>query len=368
MAHRARPKGSQAVPEGLTQKSIFLSHLEEGVAKASGDGAYRFNQRQLFYVLRPFVIESLGAEPSWENFCRIITDYEEQHGDIRGIYRDPRGTLYHPHIGQDIALGTLAVEQYRRPDWTFNKVLYIEKEGFFEALKAAKWPERHDCALVTSKGFSTRAVRDLLDLLADSEEPVTVFCIHDADAFGTLIYQTLQQETKARPRRRIRIINLGLEPWEAVTMGLEIETFEERDRHAAVAEYVRERPDGTRWEEWLQTKRVELNMMTTPQFLAWLDAKMAAYGSQKLVPPEEVLTTRVQKQLEEHIRRIITDRILRAAGIAEQVADAVRGVTLPSGQDLATAVWEWLNEYRDAPWRNYVDKVAADLASKQRQE
>ena len=96
-------------------------------------------------------------------------------------------------------------------------MLYIEKEGFFEALKAAKWPERHDCALLTSKGFSTRAVRDLLDLLADGDEPVTVFCIHDADASGTMIYQTLQEETKARPRRRVEIINLGLEPWRLST-------------------------------------------------------------------------------------------------------------------------------------------------------
>ena len=93
------------------------------------------------------MIEVLGAEPSWSNFCTIITEYEEQHGDIKGMYRDPRGTLYHPHTGQDISLGTLAVEQYRRPEWTFNKVLYIEKEGFFEALKGARWPERRGCTL-----------------------------------------------------------------------------------------------------------------------------------------------------------------------------------------------------------------------------
>jgi hypothetical protein len=361
-AHRARPKGPQIPSEGLTQKAVFLSRLQEGVVKASGNGVYRFNQRQLFYVLRPFVIESLGAEPSWENFVKIITDYEDQHGDIPGMYRDPRGTVYHPHIGQDIALGTLAVEQYRRPDWTFNKVLYIEKEGFFEALKAARWPERHDCALVTSKGFSTRAVRDLLDLLADSEEPVTVFCIHDADASGSLIYQTLQQETKARPRRRIQIINLGLEPWEAIAMGLEIEAFKRRERYAPIADYVRERPDGVHWEEWLQTNRVELNMMTTPQFLAWLDAKMAEHDSVKVVPPDTVLAATAHGLLEEHLRRIITDRILKAANVAEQVAEAVRGVTLPCGEDLAMSVSDRLNEHPDAHWRDCVNQVAAVLA------
>ena len=96
----------------------------------SGGNKYRYNQRQLFYVVRPYIIEALGVEPKWGNFTGIITDYEDEHGDIRGMYRDPRGTLYHPHTGQVISIGTLAVEEYRRPAWTFNKVLY-HREGRF---------------------------------------------------------------------------------------------------------------------------------------------------------------------------------------------------------------------------------------------
>jgi hypothetical protein len=65
-----------------------------------------------------------------------------------------------------------------------------------------------------------------------------VFCVHDADAYGTMIYQTLQEATKARGARKIEIINLGLEPWEAVEMSLEVETIEEGKRHKAVADYV----------------------------------------------------------------------------------------------------------------------------------
>ena len=189
----------------------------------SGGGDYSFTQRQLFYVLRPLVAEITGAELTWSNFTAIITDYESENGNIDCMYRDPRGTLYHPHTHKEIPLGTRAVEEYDRPAWTFNKVLYIEKEGFFATLQQVKWPERHDCALLTSKGFASRAVRDLLDLLAVSDEPLTVFCIHDADASGSMIYQALQEETKARPRRRIKIINLGLEPWQAIEMGLDVE-------------------------------------------------------------------------------------------------------------------------------------------------
>ena len=65
-----------------------------------------------------------------------------------------------------------------------------------------------------------------------------MFCAHDADASGTMIYQTLQEETRARGARKILIINIGLEPWEAVEMGLEVETIEAKDRRKAVADYV----------------------------------------------------------------------------------------------------------------------------------
>ena len=90
------------------------------------------------------------------------------------------------------------VEEYERPSWCFNKLLYIEKEGFTEGLKELQWAEKHDIAVMSSKGFSTRAARDLIDNLAKHDEPITVFCAHDADAAGSMIYQTLQEATKAQ--------------------------------------------------------------------------------------------------------------------------------------------------------------------------
>jgi hypothetical protein len=274
---------------GVSQKDVVLDNLDAVIAEVSGNGRYRFNQRQLLYKLRPIVRDEVDEDLTTTNFQNIITDYEA-HGEIPGMYREPRGTIYHPHRGETITLGTLMVENYERPIWAFNKLVYIEKEGFSEALKAERWAERHDCALLSSKGFTTRAARDLVDLLAEHDEPVTIFCVHDADAHGTLIYETFQGETKARGARKIKIINLGLELWEALALGLEVETFKAGDKRRPVAEYVTEHPCGEPegdWAEWLQTKRVELNAMSTPEFIAWLDGKMAGYD--KLIPPEEVL-------------------------------------------------------------------------------
>src|SRR5205823_5259216 len=97
------------------------------------------------------------------------------NGRLQGIYRDTRGILYHPHTGEVMPLGTLTVEQYRRPEWLFNKVLYCEKEGLLTVLRDARFPERHDCAVLTSKGQATDAACDLIDLLGETDEGITFY-------------------------------------------------------------------------------------------------------------------------------------------------------------------------------------------------
>jgi hypothetical protein len=362
-ARRKAPKAGTA--EQRTQKAVVIDHLEEIIKKASGNGAYRFQLRQTFYVARPIVMEELGVEITYPNYETIIGDYEAENGEIPGLIRDPRGAIFHPHTGEHIALGTLAVEQYSRPAWSFNKVLYSEKEGLFEALRAAQWPERNDCALVTSKGFSTRAVRDLLDLIGDDGEPVTVFCIHDADAAGGMIFQTLQGETKARPRRRIQIVNLGLEPWEALNMELPVERIAVRGRRSAVAEYVRQRPDGQRWVEWLQSNRIELNAMTTPQFIDWLNSKLAQHDSGKVVPPDLVLRSELSAVVEQQISNLIIEDILHAAGYPDLLAQEMEVFTRSMTQiDVSADTREWLRNSPESNWKAWAEALASAIIKK----
>jgi hypothetical protein len=348
---KARRPGARG--EKKSQKDIVLDHLDAAIAKVSGNGEFRFNERQVFYVLRPIVENETGDELKIGHFKAIITEYEGEHGEIPKMYREPRGSLYHPHRGETISIGTLMVETYERPVWTYNKVIYTEKEGFSEALKDVRWPERHDCMLTSTKGFTTRAIRDLVDKLAKHAEPVTVFCVHDADAAGTMIYETFQQETKARGARKIEIVNLGLEPWEALAMGLQLEDIEAGDKRRAVAAYVRER-SGRDWDKWLQTHRIELNAMTTPAFIAWLDGKMAVHGSGKLVPPDDVLLSEWEMRLENLVRENVTARILREAGLEAQVAAAIAAIEKPDAADLANGVRQTFEDEPEAEWRAYI--------------
>jgi hypothetical protein len=345
-----------------SQKEVVLDNLDDVIAEVSGEEGYRFNARQLFYALRPIVMDATGAELKSSYLSDILTDYEAEKGEIPLMYREPRGSITHPHRDETITLGTLMVEEYERPAWTFNKLLYIEKEGASEALKQNRWMERHDCAVMSSKGFSTRAARDLIDKLAEHDEPVEVFCAHDADGYGTMIYQTLQEETRARGARKIKIINIGLEPWEAVEMGLEVETVEETKRQKPVADYISEH-DGN-WAEWLQTHRVELNAMTTPQLIAWLDKKMAMLGNGKLIPPADVLEQELGDQIERKVRADITERILHDAGLDARVTEAIAAIKTPNGTKIARDTERLFKQKPDAQWRNHIESVVATLTKR----
>jgi hypothetical protein len=279
-----------------------------------------------------------------------------------GIYRDDRGTLYHPHLAEWLSLGSLMVEAYERPEWTFNKIVYSEKGGPFPSLVDMGWPERNDCALLTSKGFATRAARDLIDLMADTGEEIQIFCIHDADGPGTMIYQALQEATKARPARRVRVVNLGLEPEEALTMGLQPEPVSRKDKKAVtVADYVRDT-----WKQWLQDHRVELNAMNPSALLEWLDRKMEPYAS-KVLPPDDVLHDHLNAAIADQVRQQLIEDAIAAYDIDGRMraAMATIGPTLDGmNGELTGMVEKNFVEHPEELWTAPIDRLALDVAGR----
>jgi hypothetical protein len=140
-------------------------------------------------------------------------------------------------------------------------------------------------------------------------------------------------------------------------MGLEAEEFEKGKKRRPVADYVLRREDGDEWDEWLQTNRYELNAMTTPQFLEWMEEKMEAHGVGKVVPPREVIIDEAEARLETELRKRITARILREAKIDSQVAAARKTLALPDKQLTPEAVADWLEESALDCWRDCVDEA-----------
>src|SRR5262249_27526261 len=158
------------------------------------------------------------------------------------------------------------------------------------------------------------------------------------------IYQALQEATETRPGRKLKVVNLGLDPEEAAAMAaageVEVERVKPTKRKKPVAAYV-----APEWAEWLQSNRVELNALSTPRFLAGLDAKSADHAG-KVVPPAGVLTDRLAERVRATLRTAITRRVLAEAGVeslveaelaerAGQIGDASRRLTAAVSLSLA---------------------------------
>ena len=139
----------------LSLKDLVLKHLPAVIRQISEGGRLSFTQRDVFYAIRPMVQQEKEKSLYYGYFTSLITDYENEHGEIRGMQREPRGTLYHPHLKQEIPLSTESVANYGRPFWTFNKMVYIEKAGTQQNLIEVGWPEEFDAAIASVAGFTT---------------------------------------------------------------------------------------------------------------------------------------------------------------------------------------------------------------------
>src|SRR5262249_17805348 len=201
----------------------------------------------------------------------LLPAYEREHGPILlpdgrpAIYREARGTLYEPHTGKAVALGTCDVEDYRFPSWLFDKILFIEKQGLWPVFQDARLAERYDMAIVAGEGYATEACR-VLFRNADKDRDYQLFVLHDADPFGYNIARTLREETARMPGYRVGVIDIGLGLQDALDRGLETEEFTRQKALPAAlqlsgleAEYFTGRPAGPK--SWI-ARRVELNAFT----------------------------------------------------------------------------------------------------------
>jgi hypothetical protein len=136
---------------------------------------------------------------------------------------------------------------------------------------------------------------------------------------------------------------------------------EEGDKHKPVADYVLEQENGDHWDEWLQTHRVELNAMTTPQFIDWLDRKMEEHGADKLIPPAKVINAELQDRLEQRVRTIVTNRILRAAGFEKQIRNVLKGIKRPTDRSLIDGLKKRFSRSPQQSWRAHVEAIVAKL-------
>jgi DNA topoisomerase VI subunit B len=205
--------------ERVTIRDATFEVMEEAYLKASDNGTLPVKPRQIMYAARPMILEMTGKDVLRGNYFSqgLLIDYMEEYDcDDWDIIWDARGHFVEPHTETTIPLGTLEVREYlglRRivtpagidfnidlpfptsgAKHRFGNILFIEKEGFHQLLKAARLQERFDVALASTKGMSVTAARQLLDDLSPHVD--RIFVLHDLDISGFSICGTLCSDSR----------------------------------------------------------------------------------------------------------------------------------------------------------------------------
>ncbi|MDP9479690.1 MAG: hypothetical protein M3R38_29180 [Actinomycetota bacterium] len=279
----------------VSQKQIIFSVMGRATQNA---GAY-FSARDLYYAVRPLAY----AHADWEYGKRLeynyfsqtlLTEYQEWHGAISGLWRDPRGNLHEPHTGKSVALGTREVLAYEFPEYTFDKILYVEKEGEWPKLQSARLAERYDMAIASAKGYPVEAVRELFSRAEGGE--YQLFCFHDADLDGYNIARVMREATRRMPGYSVEVVDIGLTVEDALEMGLDPEPFSRkkdiswgllRSLSETAREYLYRRPAYG----GISGERFELNaILPDTARIEYIERKLEENGVRgKVIPPDDKL-------------------------------------------------------------------------------
>jgi hypothetical protein len=342
---------------------------------ASDDGALPANARQVIYAARGDILALTGAEKLGDAYFTqtLLPDYIAAHPDECAdwdVVFDARGHFVEPHTGRSIPVGTLAVREYlgkrprsgsslalsandryptSGPENRYRNILFIEKEGFDPLLQQARIAERYDLAIMSTKGMSVTAARMLLDRLAPRID--RVFVLHDFDISGFSIFGTLGTDGRRYVYENIvHMIDLGLRLEDVEAMGLQSEPVVVTDRDARVETL---RRHGATWKETAflcghvrdegeDARRVELNAMTSRQFIDFLERKLDEHRVEKVVPNAATLSA--------HARRLIEQRLGEKA--LDEIRDriAAEAATYPLPANLGDQVRDILAEDRELAW------------------
>jgi hypothetical protein len=361
-------------PADLNVREAAWQVMPEAYRKASANNTLPANARQIMYAARPDILRLTGRDTfSDSQFTQhalpdYLTTHPKETADWNVTY-DARGHFTEPHTGISVPLGTLEVQQYigersiigpavtfgidvmfptHGPENRYRNILFVEKEGFDQLLKAARIAEKFDIAPMSTKGMSVVAARRLIDWLA--AHGVRVFILHDFDVSGFSICGTLASDSRRYTfENRVEPVDLGLRLTDVEELGLQSEPVKlEDDELAARAETLEEHGATEEEVDFLLgyddegTKRVELNAMTSDVFVAFLERKLTEAGVRKVVPTGEVL--------QQHARRLIEQQLTKEAldTMRDDLASKAAAYKLP--RDLGGKVRKLLAKRPELPW------------------
>jgi hypothetical protein len=359
-------------PKKLSIIAASWRVMARAYAAASDNGTLPANARQIMYAARPWILALTGTATLNDNrFIQYaLPDYVAAHPDECAdwdVVFDDRGHFVEPHTGRRVGLGTIRVRAYvdeqlaigpafalsapvlyptSGPDDRYRFVLYVEKEGFEPLLEAARIAERFDIAIMSTKGMSVIAARKLIDRLAPKIGQL--FVLHDFDVSGFSIAGTLTTDSRRYVfENAIHVVDLGLRLADVEALGLqsepvEIEGYQKKRetlrRHGATGAEI----DFLLGDGEEGPRRVELNAMTSRQFVDFIERGLIEHGVKKVIPQPDIL--------EQHARRLIAQRLAKEAldKICDPLVAEAAAYALPG--DLDDQVRQLLADQPELSW------------------
>ena len=309
----------------VTIREAAFDVMEDAYNKASSNGKYYANARQIMYAARPVILAEINEARFNDVYFTqtLLKDYLEKYSPDWKVVWDPRGNLVEPHTAHKVPLGGLAVRQYldnwhgdieqeapamtsristQGPQNRFSSVLFIEKEGFAEILSHAGIGARYDMAVMSTKGIPVKAACDLIRQMHSQD--VQTFILRDFDLAGFKIVKTLQ--TGTRLSSGSPAIDLGLRLGDIEDLEAEPVTYRQNRNPVHYLRDCGASPEETEllvqsgWSGGWYGQRVEINAMTSEQLIEWLEVKFAEHGLKKLVPDLETLNQAYRRAVFRH--------------------------------------------------------------------
>lgn len=360
----------------MTIRHAAFQVMEGAYLQASTNGKHPVNPRQIYYAARREILLATGRDVLQSGYFlqTLLRDYmEEFNCSAWDVIWDARGHFTEPHTGRVIPIGTLEVRQYlgdrpkfgpaveirssehyptRGPENRFKTVLFIEKEGFDPILEAAQIAERFDVAIMSTKGMSVSASRQLLDRLV-SRGVTKVLVLHDFDVSGFSIFGTLGTDSSVyRYTNKVPIFDLGLRLADVEAMDLLAEPYATNKDWQAVSKTLQRHGATPQEIAFLADQRVELNAMTSDEFIAFIERGFAEHGITKVIPSDDII--------EEHARRLIEQRLAREAlaEIRDQIIREAAATALPVG--IKVQLQSYLERHPGLAWDEALAQIIGD--------
>jgi hypothetical protein len=318
-----------------TLKDAAWDAMEEAYMKASAGGTLPALARQIMYAARAYIQNRIGKPLNSQYFIQtLLPDYMEWHdcSDWNVVF-DARGHFHEPQTSFEVPLGTLEVRNYLGrvdqhavdpsdfsvresfyptvgPKHRYGAILFIEKEGFMPLLEAVHLRERYDIAIMSTKGMSNTASRELVDKLC-GQASIPLLVMHDFDKSGFSIVGTLKRATRRYSfRNKIEVIDIGLRMDD--TEGLQDEEVFYKSSEFSIRSNLMDNGATRQEADFISKRRVELNAMASDELVAWIEGKLDAHGISKLVPDDVTLGTAYQRAAEQAaIQKLIDETVAK---------------------------------------------------------